>query len=65
MRSKRALGLTMSQWSSLPRDEQIVELAWDQYQQEQLNELMAALREQKMNTPEAVTLIALARNGLL
>lgn len=55
----------MSQWSSLPRDEQIVELAWDQYQQEQLNELMAALREQKMNTPEAVTLIALARNGLL
>lgn len=65
MRRKSALGLTMSQWSSLPRDEQIMELAWDQYQQQQLSDLMAALREQEMNTPEAVTLIALARNGLL
>lgn len=65
MRRRTALGLTAAQWAALGQDEQIMELAWDQYQQHELDWLLVRLREQEMNTPEVVTLITLAKLGML
>lgn len=64
MRVQSRRGITPMEWKQLSENEQHDIISWHIYTDSQLDKLYGDLKEQKANTPEVTTKIAILRLGL-
>lgn len=57
--------MSLATWRALSNEDKEHEMAWELHLQRRLDEWMDVLESNEKGTPEAMTLVVLAKSGLL